>query len=282
MNCTIKEVMSERALVPSSILLGDCVINPYRGCSYACRYCYVQKNKTIEKRQVAWGSFVDIKVNIAELLRKELQSKKVKRVLIGSTTEVYQPCEEDYKLMRDILGILNEHDIACTILTKSPLIFRDVDLLKKNRDAQIYFTVISLPEEVSCVIEPSAISFDERTHVIKALVQAGIDVHVYVNPIIPYIFTAEIVMSTFFGITPFLDFEGINLKMIDWHDLRKCLAQFFPQEVMCIDTIVSDARMWNQYWDELHNEIIEKNKVYDYSVKTFFHSSSSFFGILNY
>ncbi len=106
MKCSITEIQCVRVLAPSSIELGESVINPYRGCSVGCKYCYVQKNKSAQKRNAPWGSFVDVKVNSPRILHNELKIKNIKRVLIGSTTEVYQPCEEMYQLMREILTVL--------------------------------------------------------------------------------------------------------------------------------------------------------------------------------
>ncbi|MBU1863685.1 MAG: radical SAM protein [Candidatus Omnitrophica bacterium] len=282
MTTTLTEIHCERVLAPSGINLGDYVINPYRGCSIGCRYCYVQKNKAIQKRHAPWGSFVDVKINAPTILRKELQSKKVNHVLIGSTTEVYQPCEERYGLMRELVSILNDYDVAYTILTKSSLIVRDVDVLKKGRETEIYFTVSPLTKAICDVLEPHSLPFHKRIATVTALIEAGIKTRVYVNPVIPHVVNPEEIMKMFSGIVSFLDFEGINVKMLNWDELRSVLRQCCNDRLSMIDAVCSHENIWNRYWDELRSAIVEMNKKYDYSIRTFFHPFSSYFGVLNY
>ncbi len=282
MECVVREQKCERLLAPSSIPLGDFVINPYRGCRIGCAYCYAQKNKNILKRNMPWGSFVDVKVNAPHILREELKGKKIKRVLIGSTTEVYQPCENDFGLMREILAMLNAEGVRCTILTKSPLIIRDIDLLQNNPEPIIYFTVSPIPERVRKDIEPHAASFEKRKEAIERLVAAGITTHVYGNPVIPHIFDLEIFMKAFHGSVSHLAFEGINGRMIDWQYLRTFFSEEYRNIVDDMDMVFTNEDHWNMYWCELDSALRALNAHYGYSLQTFFHPFSAYFGVLDY
>lgn len=108
----INEIKAQRILNPTSIDLGEYVINPFKGCEFGCIYCYVRGNKTIKKDPRKWGEFIDIRINAPELLKKELKLKKVKRVLLGSTTECFQPADFKYKLMEQILNILIDNQVT--------------------------------------------------------------------------------------------------------------------------------------------------------------------------
>ena len=282
MNVVSSEIKCQRILSPSSITLGDYVINPYRGCTLGCRYCYVQKNKGVEKRGQPWGSFVDVKVNVPELLEKELVEKRPQRVLIGSTTESYQPCEEKYELMRTILTILNAHNVGCTILTKSPLIERDIDLLTYNPNPHVYFTVHPYSEKIRRAIEPATSSFSTLYAVISKLAAYGITVHVYINPVIPYLVAPDYIFKEFRGVTPYIDFEGINVKMVDWDRLRACLMPYDAANVTKIDAVFAHEDAWNEYWKDTRINIHTINTAYNYTVRTFFHPFEEYFGTLPY
>lgn len=114
------KIIVNRALNPTSIDLGEYVINPYTGCEYGCLYCYVRSNKSAVKRREPWGSYVDIRINAPELLEKELAEKRPKTVLLGSTTECFQPAEKEFQITGKILELLNKHKASYVILTRSP------------------------------------------------------------------------------------------------------------------------------------------------------------------
>jgi DNA repair photolyase len=278
----ITEIQCEKLLAPSSINLGDFVINPYRGCSFGCLYCYAQKNKAILKRKKEWGSFVDVKINALDRLRSELDGKKIERILIGSTTEVYQPLEEKYTLTRNILALLNKEKIAYTILTKSPLIMRDLELLKKGTDVEVYFTVNPMPESLRVLFEPQALPFEPRKRIIKQLSDAGVKVTAYINPLIPYVCNTEFVMHEFKDITNYLAFESVNVQMIHWEMLRSHVQTAVPGEYKEIDKIFNTKELWENYWEQLKKKIAEDNEHYRYSIRTFFHGFSSFFEKVTY
>ena len=132
----IELIETGRILSPTQISIADYTINPYRGCPFGCVYCYAQENKSIKKRSQKWGSFIDVKINAIDLLKKEVKNKKIRRVLLGSTVECYPPQEEKFCITQKIINFLNGHDIAVTILTKCSLLERDLDLISKFKKKQ--------------------------------------------------------------------------------------------------------------------------------------------------
>jgi len=282
MNCRISEIKCTTMLAPSTIPLGDYVINPYRGCYMGCAYCYAQKNIAIQKRQERWGTFVDVKINGPEVLAQELRTHQPRRVLIGSTTEVYQPCEQQYQLMRRIIELLNQHAVAVTILTKSPLIQRDIDLLCMNVAAEVYVTMSPLLQPLHLVLEPRSPLFAERVHLIKSLVHNGLRAHCYINPVIPYCIDILPVLEACQGVTSLLSVEGINLRMVDFATLSHHIKKVLPESYMLLEKLVARETAWNGYWNDLRRQLDSLNQSFHYTLQTFFHSSSAYFGVLPY
>src|SRR3972149_9738911 len=110
MSLIIREIKAKSILTKSGIPDVDYCVNPYIGCSHGCRYCYATFMKRYSGHTQEWGSFVDVKINAPEILRKQLKRAKRGRILISSVTDAYQPIESKYKLTRQGLEIfLNIH-----------------------------------------------------------------------------------------------------------------------------------------------------------------------------
>ena len=135
----VKEIKAKSILQKSGLPDVDWVINPYTGCRFGCKYCYAAFVGKFKHPGEKWGSFLDAKINAPELLRKEL-SKKLKNtkdigtIFLSSVTDPYQGLEAKYKLTRKCLEILLDFDYQgkISILTKSTLVSRDIDLFKKG------------------------------------------------------------------------------------------------------------------------------------------------------
>jgi len=238
----VREIICERILTKSQIPLGDYVVNPYRGCVWGCRYCYVRKNKHVQKRAEAWGSFVDVKINAVEKLKEQLCRCTLRRVLLGSTTEVYQPCEKKYGLTREIIKTLNQNQIPVTIMTRSPDILRDLQILLDNPDPVIYFTVTPLPPKVRVLLEGSAPPNHERIRAIKELVKNNICVHVYLNPVIPYISNVEEMLGSMAGGVQYLDIESINPTMTMCSEILNHLYQDDSVPIGKVKEVFADSK----------------------------------------
>jgi DNA repair photolyase len=156
----IKEVKAKTILNPCGIAGIDFVINPYIGCSFACCYCYASfMGRLVGKRVEEWGSYVFPKVNAVSLLKKELAKKLKdkgarKEIFFSSVTDPYQGIEVRYQLTRGCLEALLEFGFLGTvsILTKSDLVLRDLDLFKKFKHISVGLTVTSTNDEILVVI----------------------------------------------------------------------------------------------------------------------------------
>ncbi|MBA3301177.1 MAG: radical SAM protein [Thermoleophilaceae bacterium] len=167
-------------------------INPYRGCSHACVTCFARPTHNFLDFN-ARGDFdreIVVKVNAPEVLRAELRKPSWKRehVALGTNTDPYQWVEGRYELMRGIWQALLDYGTPCSVLTKSPLVLRDLDLLIRLRDGPgvtASFSIPTLDEKAWRATEPRTPNPRARLEAMKALAEAGIPTSVLVAPLIP-------------------------------------------------------------------------------------------------
>ena len=182
---SIQEKKVKSILSKSGIPGVDYCINPYVGCFHGCRYCYATFMKRFTGHTEPWGSFVDIKTNAPEVLHRQLRTAAAGHVLISSVTDPYQPMEEKYKLTRRCLEVLLPHQPSVNVLTKSPLILRDLDLLKQFKAITVGFTVGTDNDEIRRVFEPYAPPVEARIQALKTLFEAGLKTYVFIGPLLP-------------------------------------------------------------------------------------------------
>jgi len=182
---SIQEKKVKSILSKSRIPGVDYCINPYVGCFHGCRYCYATFMKRFTGHTEPWGSFVDIKTNAPEVLHRQLRTAAAGHVLISSVTDPYQPMEEKYKLTRRCLEVLLPHQPSVNVLTKSPLILRDLDLLKQFKAITVGFTVGTDNDEIRRVFEPYAPPVEARIQALKTLFEAGLKTYVFIGPLLP-------------------------------------------------------------------------------------------------
>jgi DNA repair photolyase len=178
--------------VPGNFLPFDWTINPYRGCSHACTYCFARPTHTYLDMNAGrdFETKIVVKINAPEVLRRELAAKRWKgeHIAMGTNTDPYQRAEGRYKLMRGILEALVDHRNPFSILTKGTLILRDLDLLvRASEHAQVSaaFSIGTLDEEVWRETEPGTPHPKARIDAVRQLTEAGIPTGVLMAPILP-------------------------------------------------------------------------------------------------
>ncbi len=187
----VKEIRVKSILVPSKLPDADYVINPYVGCAFGCSYCYASfMGRFVRKSVSDWGGYVFAKVNLGEVLDKQLKKvkDKTKSILLSSVTDPYQGIESKYRLTRRALELLLKHKWQGTvgILTKSSLVTRDIDLFKKFPNAIVGVTVTSTDDGVSRFLERAAPPASFRIKALKELHDAGIATYAFVGPLLPH------------------------------------------------------------------------------------------------
>lgn len=179
----IREIKAKTIL--SKSLVYDYALNPYRGCTYGCVYCYARFMKRFTDHKERWGDFVDIKIKAPELLEAEIRKKKKGMVWISGVCDPYQPVESRYKLTRRCLEILIHNDWPVTVQTKSPLVLRDMDIIKRSYKLDIGFTITTSDERIRRIFEPGAPSISSRIEAVGKLHCLGIRTFVMIAPVLP-------------------------------------------------------------------------------------------------
>jgi len=209
----IHEIVSKNALVRSKLPGVNFVLNPYLGCGHFCRYCYAtfMRKYSRHNQGTPWGEFVEVKTNIADLLFKELSSKrKTDKVFISSACDAYQPVELRYRLTRRCLEHLRAFGWGVEILTKSPLVARDIDILKTMIDVEVGMSVGTDDERVRRVLEPGAPPIAARIATLKRMKEAGIRTWAFIAPILPM--NPEKLFEMLSPHVEFVMLDGLNYK----------------------------------------------------------------------
>jgi len=207
----VKETRAKTILSASKVY--PYVINPYTGCQHACSYCYARFMKRVTGHKEPWGEFVDVKINAAELLRVEITKKKTARVWISGVCDPYQPLEAQYKLTRQCLEILAQNNWPVTVQTRSPLVIRDIDILKEAQDFEVGFSVTTADDSVRRLFEPHAPPTNARLNALDELHQAGIRTYAMIAPMLP---GAEGLGELLKGKVDYLLLDRMNYHYADW------------------------------------------------------------------
>ncbi|MGW6740705.1 radical SAM protein [Streptomyces sp. NPDC055025] len=193
---TFHEVLAKSALnhVPATarMLPGEWTINPYRGCTHACQYCFARNTHTRLELNIGedFDREIIVKTNIAEVLREELRRKRKlpPRVAFGTNTDVYQRAEGRYQLMPGIIDALAAAKVPFSILTKGTLIRRDLGRLvraSQSVNVNLGLSISILDEQLQQSVEPGTATTAARLATVTAIREAGLDCTVFMSPILP-------------------------------------------------------------------------------------------------
>jgi DNA repair photolyase len=228
----IREIAVKSILSKSKIY--EYVVNPYIGCQHACSYCYARFMKRFTGHREPWGEFVDVKVNAPDLLRQEIKRKKKGGVWVSGVCDPYQPLEAKYKITRKCLEILIGNNWPITVQTRSPLVTRDIDLLKAANDIEVGMTISTLDDRIRQLFEPHAPSIKSRIKALDELHRAGIRTFAMIAPLLP---KAEGLVNELEGKVDYVLIDRLNYHYSDWvykeNDLENAMSNsFFSQKTI--------------------------------------------------
>jgi DNA repair photolyase len=173
-------------------MMFDWSLNPYMGCVHRCTFCYVRafERRADRPSDDRYGTSIRVKVNVAEVLRRELARPAWARecVAIGAATDPYQPAEGRYCLTRACIEALGEARTPFSIITRGPMIVRDIDVLveaARRASVSVTFSIPTLDEDVWRKTEPSTAHPRQRLRAVERLVEAGIKTGVGMAPVLP-------------------------------------------------------------------------------------------------
>lgn len=273
LSMTVKEVSCKSALARCGFPGGGLAINPYVGCSHKCVYCYARFMKRFTGHKEEWGTFIDVRTNIAEVLAKQMKSSvwKGEHIYIGTVTDPYQPLESTYGLMKKILTVLSGYDNPVSILTKSDSVVRDVDLLKKMKRVNVNITVTTLDEAWKGHVEPNSPLITKRLEAMKELARKEISVVALISPYWPVFTDPDALFQVFkdAGVGEVMS-ESLNVVGGNWIGVETVLKEHYPDMCAGMRDIFFNKNSFSQFYNRARGDIERAAQKYDIPVTAYF------------
>ena len=253
-------------ITKSNIPSIDYVINPYTGCQHGCIYCYAEfmKRFTNHKGDI-WGEFLDVKVYPWEKIKPhKFQGKEL---LLSSVTDPYLPSEKKFENTRKILTQLQDTNGKISILTKSQLVLRDLDLFKKFTNIEVGVSLNTLDSDFARKIEPFASRPVDRLKSLEKIHEAGIKTYVFISPIFPKITDFQEIIEYSANFADSFMFENLNYRPHNVGRIYDVIQQTYPDLLPFYKTLRKDQ----SYWELLEKEIETYCKLKQIQCKIEFH-----------
>lgn len=243
-----KEIQTKDYLIKSNLPYTDYVINPYGGCTHACKYCYASFMKRFTRHTEEWGSFLDIKRCDKPISAKKLTGKTV---FLSSVTDPYNAAEKKYEITRGILEQLKVIDCYVKISTKSSLILRDLDLLKQFRHLTVDMSVNTLDEGFRKDMDRAS-SIEERLRTLRVLHENGIETVLFMSPCFPGITDFKAIIEASADYIDEYWFENLNLR----GDYKQRILAYIHEKYPKLDDLYQAIYGKNDesYWLEMERE----------------------------
>ncbi|MFA4960666.1 MAG: DUF5131 family protein [Candidatus Pacearchaeota archaeon] len=259
----VKEINAKTCMTKSK--LTDYVINPYTGCGHSCIYCYADFIKRFQNIPDKWGEFVYVKINCPQLLKKEIIKNKTGHIFMSSVCDCYQPTEEKFMLTRKILEILSTtNKFSIEILTKSKLVKRDFDLIKKL-NAELGMSASQLDNKVAKIIEPFASQPSERIQILKEAKEFGIKTFGFISPVLPGLSDLnEIFKEMKDAQVSYVWVELFNMRKSAVDKILPIYKQNFPTKLDDFEWAMKNQKLWH---DKIRKEVEYLEKKYNLKVR---------------
>ena len=255
----VREVLARNLLAKSGIPSVDIVSNPYIGCPHKCVYCYAEFMKRFTGHLgETWGDFVDVKFCDSKITPRRAFGKTV---MISSVTDPYNQFEKRYKKTRKLLEELLEAGANVEIITKSDLVLRDLDLLKKfiSRDGKkssvgVTFSFSTSDDSVAKLAEERSPAPSKRISALKLLKKEGIPAFAFISPILPEITDVDRLVKLLKNITDEIWFDSLNIhNPIVFRKVMNFIKEHFPNLVPLYREIYAEGM--SGYWEDKRSEI---------------------------
>ncbi len=247
------------------------VINPYVGCPHRCIYCYAAFMRKFTAHTEPWGQFLDVK-----LCEKPLHPAQLfhQHVMLSSVTDAYNPFEQTYQLTRRLLTQLVTCQAYVSILTKSDLVMRDIDLLKQLPGCEVAFSFSTVDESLRQQLEPGASPVANRLRALQAVHEAGLPTAVMAAPLLPGISNWKDIVQACAPYTRTFRFDSLNMRATFQHTLMDFIDVHYPHLLPLYNDIYLRANQ--TYWQQLKTEILTYCHAHNLQAEVFFGKESSF------
>lgn len=238
-------------LIPCGLNDFNHQIDPYVGCEHYCYYCYV-----LPQAETDWSKEILIHEDIIRQLEQELAAVPPQTIYMGYHTDPYQPCEAQYLQTRKVLELLLNKGFSVSILTKSDLVVRDIDILKKMPDAAVSVSVAFKDNQTRSRFEANTMDTERRIQALSQLKQSGVRTGAMLCPMIPYITDPVQLIDM---VQPYAEVMRIyRLSISDpssqsWQNVQRILKNNFSDLADQIKDVVSSEN--HEYWIRLREKL---------------------------
>lgn len=185
--------------------------------------------------------------------------------LIGSATDAYQPVEQKYRLTRTILEILLQCDFPVSILTKSKLVVRDLDLFKQFSKCEVGLTVTTTDQKIARNFEPYSSAPQQRIEALEILHQSGITTYAFIGPILPKLTNLEAIFVAIQNKVDFIMAESLNLKCGNRQVIQNVLKKRYPDY-----SLLYQSGFDKKYWDKIEEQLRALSRKFSIPLKGFY------------
>lgn len=245
----IQTVEVKSVLTKSNLPVCEYSVNPYVGCTHACKYCYASFMKRFTGYLESWGTFLDVKY-WKEI--KNAEKYKGKELFIGSVTDPYNPQEETYGRTRALLEQLKGSGAILSIATKSDLVLRDLDLIKTFPNARISWSINTLDENFRRDMD-NAVSIERRLSAMKAFYLAGVRTTCFISPIFPGITDVKAIIRQAMSQCNLIWLENLNLRGGYKTVIMDYIKKTYPQHLSLYHEIYDCKDL--SFWAALDKEL---------------------------
>lgn len=245
----IQEIEVKNVLTKSNLPVCEYSVNPYVGCTHACKYCYASFMKRFTNHPEPWGTFLDVK-HWPEM--KNPKKYAGKELFIGSVTDPYNPQEEVFERTRELLVQLQGSGAKISIATKSDLILRDLDLIRSFPEARVSWSINTLNEEFRSDMD-SAVSIERRLAAMEAFYRAGVRTTCFISPIFPGITDVKAIIDRAKAQCNLIWLENLNLR----GSYRAVIMDYIQEKYPAVFPLYHDIYNRNDrsYWMLLDAEL---------------------------
>jgi len=228
-------------------------IDPYIGCEHYCHYCYA-----LNQAETDWKKEILVHGDVAERLEMELADIEPQTIYMGWHSDAYQPCEAQYRQTRQVLELLQEKGFSASILTKSDLVLRDMDVLQSMKNASVGVSVTFNDEGIRSKFEENTKETKARIFALHQLKAAGIKTTALICPVIPYITNVRPLMDLLAGCTEKVWVYGLsimNRSDKNWQHVERILDKYFSDSKEQIEAVVFTKD--HPYWKGVRQELLQ-------------------------
>jgi len=245
-NCSPRPI-----LAPCGLNNFDYQVDPYIGCEHYCYYCYV-----LQEAETDWTKEIQIHEDMATQLAQALESIPSQKIYMGYTTDPYQPCEAELRQTRIALELMAERGFSASILTKSDLVCRDIDILKEMKDASVSVSVAFNDNATRRLFEANTMDTENRIDALRKLKDAGIGTAALICPVIPYVTDVLPLIDSLAPLTETIWIYGLSMDPSsgeNWENVKNILEAQYPGQQKRIEEAVQLKEHF--FWADLRENL---------------------------